>query len=563
MNTKYSNDTTDKQQPEPTVSEPDTTGQQAGTAGEGLSRRMFLGLGGAAAVAAGAGLIGCSPTTSGPSGGSSGTASSGTTQGPTAPSKIDASYDTDLLIIGGGGSGLACAVQASLDGTSCILIEKSTVLGGNANFVEGMFAIDSAMAQEQGIHVTAAQIVEGELVRGQYRQNAAFWLDLCEKSAGNIAWCIEQGVLYSGVIDDYHGGLFPTFHWFKDGKASVGYVPPMIKRVEDLGIKVHFDTAATMLKLENGNIAGAYATSADEGTVEYNAKAVVLATGGFGGNAEYIAEQGWNTEHLFIVGSSNAAGDAYRMARDIGAKGFIQDSSQSILYMVPALPNIDFHNDALNPVNGYFGLAAGGPVLWVNENCQRYTRENLTDDNLVLQCIPGKDNLANYVVFDQAILDTYFATTDDAKSLFNDALAKDSTGTLIKADTLDELAMAFNLNSEGFAATVKRYNDLCKAGSDDDLGKPAAKMVAIENGPFYIARLGYSFFFETGGVTTDIQRRVLDEKKQPIPGLYAIGNDGNMNYRHVYTINMPGTAMGNQVNSGREAAINAKVYLQG
>ena len=65
-----------------------------------------------------------------------------------------------------------------------------------------------------------------------------------------------------------------------------------------------------------------------------------------------------------------------------------------------------------------------------------------------------------------------------------------------------------------------------------------------------------------GGVTTDKDRRVLDESLQPIPGLYAIGNDGNMLYRHVYTINMPGTAFGNQVNSGREAANNVAAFLK-
>ena len=87
-------------------------------------------------------------------------------------------------------------------------------------------------------------------------------------------------------------------------------------------------------------------------------------------------------------------------------------------------------------------------------------------------------------------------------------------------------------------------------------------MVAIENGPFYLAKLGYSFFFEVGGIATDKQRRVLDVDSKPIPGLYAIGNDGNMLYRHVYTIHRPGTAFGNQVNSGREAANNVAEFLK-
>ncbi|MDR2715453.1 MAG: FAD-dependent oxidoreductase [Coriobacteriaceae bacterium] len=533
---------------------------QPETTGTGLTRRAFLGFGAATAVAAGVGMAACSPSgkeaQTDPKGGE-GTAP----QGPVAPSRIDATYDTDLLIVGGGGSGLSCAVQASLNGTDLIVLEKNTILGGNANFVEGMFAIDSQMTAEQGIHVTTAQIVEDELVRGQHRQNAAFWVDLCEKSAGNIEWCLEQGVLYNGVIDNYHGGLHPTFHWFKDGKSSVGYVEPMVDRVAQLGIDVHFDTAAFQLIVEDGTIAGAYAKGA-EGTVQYNAKAVVLATGGFGGNPELIEKQGWNIEHLFVVGSPNAAGDAYKMALEIGAKDFISDSAQSILYMIPAFPNIDFHNDALNPINGYFGIAAGGPVLWVNEKCERFTRENLTDDNLVLQCIPGRDNRANYTVFDQAILDGYFAVDEAARAMFEDSLANDSTGTLVKADSIEGLAQAFGLDPAAFTATVGRYNELCAAGSDDDLGKPADKMIAIENGPFYMAQMGYSFFFEVGGITTDKERRVLDNDGQPIGGLYAIGNDGNMNYRHVYTINMPGTAMGNQVNSGREAANHAAEYLR-
>ncbi|MEI3308525.1 MAG: FAD-binding protein [Eggerthella lenta] len=201
-------------------------------------------------------------------------------------------------------------------------------------------------------------------------------------------------------------------------------------------------------------------------------------------------------------------------------------------------------------------------MLWVNEDGDRYTRENLTDDNLVLQCIPGKGNLANYAVFDQGIFDTFFGTTDDGRAMFEDAVAGDKTETLFKADSIKGLADACGLDADALAKTVERYNELAKKGNDDDFGKPAEKMVAIENGPFYLAKLGYSFFFEVGGIATDKQRRVLDVDSKPIPGLYAIGNDGNMLYRHVYTINMPGTAFGNQVNSGREAANNVAEFLK-
>lgn len=84
------------------------------------------------------------------------------------------------------------------------------------------------------------------------------------------------------------------------------------------------------------------------------------------------------------------------------------DSAQSTCTLSEAFPPIDFHDVAENPLYGYFGIASGGPVLWVNEACRRYTREDLANDNLALQCLPGKGNKGNYVVFDQAILRSVF-----------------------------------------------------------------------------------------------------------------------------------------------------------
>ena len=540
-------------------------GESKAERGSGISRRAFLT--GACATGAAAmvgGLTACATPPQDTGQGDAGGAGTGTNgdavPGNKAPGKVDKTYDTDLLIVGAGGSGLACAVQAALNGTNFILVDKNNQVGGNASFVEGMFAVNSTMQREQGIDIQPAEVVEAELTRGQHRQNGDLWLDLVDKSADNIAWCIEQGVMYSGTVDDYYGGLFPTFHWFKDNKASVGYVEPMKARIDELSVQLHLKTTVNGLIVKDGTVTGAYADG-DEGVLQYNAKAVVLATGGFGGNEEVIAEQGWNTDGMHIVGSPNAAGDGYRLAMDNGARNFMADSAQSILYAIEALPPIDFHDASENPINGYFGIAAGGPVLWVNEACQRYTRENLTDDNLVLQCIPGKGNKANYVVFDQAIFDRFFGKDDDAKKTFDDGLKSNGGGSLYAGDSIDALASSFNLDADALKATIDRYNELCRDGVDSDFGKPADLMVPIETAPFYLAKLSYSYFFSVGGITTDKQRRVLDGDRNPIDGLYAVGNDGNMLYRNVYTINMPGTAFGNQVNSGRESANAVMEYL--
>jgi fumarate reductase flavoprotein subunit len=526
-----------------------------------VSRRAFL-VGGVAAgaLAATGSLLGCTPKGEASDGGLKEETSA--PKSPAVPEKIDKEYTTDVLIVGVGGSGMTCCVQAALNGTDFIAIEKANLIGGNANFVEGMFAIGSKFQKDLGIDVTPAQIIEAEMSRGQYRQNGSMWMDLCVKSAENIDWCLEQGVLYSGVIDNYYGGLYPTFHWFKDNKSKVGFVEPMTKRLEELGAPIHLETTATSLILENGVISGAYAEG-PEGILKYNAKAVVLAGGGFGGNPEVIAKQGWDTEGVFVVGSPNAAGDGYRMATEVGALDMLTDAAQSILYGIQAFPNIDFANDAQNPINGYFGIAAGGPVLWVNEYGDRFTRENLTTDNLVLQCIPGKVNKANYCIFDQGIYESSFGTNDDAKKMFEDSFATNSAKSLYAANSIEELAGFFNHDPKDLKATIDRYNELATKGVDEDFGKPAELLRPLTGGPYYIAKLSYSFFFSVGGFLVNRKRQVLDTNKEPIKGLYAIGNDGNNNYRNVYTINMPGTAFGNQVNSGREAANYVKEYLEG
>jgi fumarate reductase flavoprotein subunit len=543
-------------------SEKDTVGKSAEHAVQGVSRRAFL-VGGAAAgaLAVAGSVLGCAPKTP-VAGGGSAQDTGGDAGGPKVPAKIDKEYTTDVLIVGVGGSGMTCCVQAALNGTDFIAIEKADVIGGNANFVEGMFAIGSKFQKEQGIDVTPAQIIEAEMSRGQYRQNGSMWMDLCVKSAENIDWCLEQGVQYSGIIDNYYGGLYPTFHWFKDNKSKVGFVEPMTKRLEELGAAIHLKTAATSLILEGGAVAGAYAEG-PEGVIKYNAKAVILAGGGFGGSSEVIAKQGWDTEGIFIVGSPNAAGDSYRMATEVGALDMLTDAAQSILYGIQAFPNIDFANDAQNPINGYFGIASGGPVLWVNEYGDRYARENLTTDNLVLQCIPGKANKANYCIFDQGIYEKHFGTSDEAKKMFEESLAKNDGDSLYAANSIEELAGFFKHDSAALKETIDRYNELANKGVDEDYGKPADLMVPIAGGPYYIAKLSYSFFFSVGGFLVNRKRQVLDTNKEPIKGLYAIGNDGNNNYRNVYTINMPGTAFGNQVNSGREAANYVKEYLKG
>lgn len=150
----------------------------------------------------------------------------------------------------------------------------------------------------------------------------------------------------------------------------------------------------------------------------------------------------------------------------------------------------------------------------------------------------------------------------DAKKAFYDVIKANGGGSIYQSDSLADLAGRFNLDADALEVAVDRYNELCgERGADSDFGKAADLMVAIETPPFCLAKLSHIYFFSVGGIATDGRHRVLDGHRNPIEGLYAIGNDGNMLYRNVYATNLSGVAFGHRVNSGREAANAVLEYL--
>ena len=525
----------------------------------GMSRRSFLtcaALAGAGVAALGA--AGCAPQ------GDAGSAEDPEVPASNVPAEIVATHDADVVIVGAGMSGLACAVQAGIDGLKTLLIEKAPEPGGNGLGVEGMFAVGSSMQKELGIDIQPRDILTAEMQAGQWCGDYSLWLDLVNKSAENIEWCKEQGVIYSGVVDNYYTGLHHTMHWFKNGHAAEGYIPQMFARVQELGVETLFNTAATTLIQEDGVVKGLYAKT-EEGDIQVNAKAVILATGGIGNNAELQVKQGWGCKvedgTVMLAGSPNMDGDGYRMAIEAGARDYLPHSCQLLSNFVPAfgVDNTAPYDDPLTSPAG--GLGAGGPVLWVNQDADRFMDEAIYMRNMQLQAMAVKENRESYVVFDQSTVDSFLEISDAVSETLKKGLEENAGNSIYSADTFEGLAEAFGLDADQFVATVERYNELCAGGEDLDFGKDAAYMKPIVKAPYYIGKIAVGCIVTIGSVYTNKRREVLDFNLNAIPGLYAIGVDGVMLYHHVYTINMPGTCCGNNINSGREAAQSAAKYI--
>ena len=126
-----------------------------------------------------------------------------------------------------------------------------------------------------------------------------------------------------------------------------------------------------------------------------------------------------------------------------------------------------------------------------------------------------------------------------------------------QADSIDGLAQKIGVPSEKLCATVDRYNELVNLKDDSDYGKRAELLFPIRKAPFYASKFGPAKLIVSGGLLVDTRLRVVDERRTPIPGLYAIGNVAGGLYGVDYPTIIPGTSHGRAVTWGYLAGRNA------
>lgn len=528
----------------------------------GISRRGFIS-GAALGTAALLGLVGCSQPNTAATKAQDGDDQALTEQSST-PANITETLECDIAVVGAGISGLSAAVQAAENGSKVIVLEAGGMAGGNGAGTEGVFAVGSALQKKLDIEISEVDIIRTELEEGQWVTNGALWYDMVHNSADNIDWLIANGVQFSGNVDNYGAGLYNTMHWFDNDSAVTSYIEPMQAKAEQLGAKFYFQTTATQLKQENGTVCGVYAEDGKGGVIEVNAKAVILASGGIGANPELLCQAGMAQNQVDEMAGSMCSptvrGDGYTMAMAVGGRDFLRNAAIQGFQMVKAF-GTDTTVPYNSPLNGGNGIVGNGLCVWVNQDARRFNDESLAMTfNMAANLGACLGNRESYAIFNQAILDNCGLDEADQK-VVEDALANNDGTSVFSAATIEELAEHFNLDAATLTETMSRYNEFCSQGFDGEFGKAPAFLTPISTGPLYIARIDALIVVVDGGIMTSVRSEVLDNDTLPIPGLYAVGLDGAMLWRNVYTQNMPGTAMANNVNSGRNAANAAAVYL--
>ena len=188
--------------------------------------------------------------------------------------------DYDLVVIGAGLSGQAAAAASVEKGLTTLVVEKGRTTGGSGNYVEGIFAVNSKMQQEQGINLSEKEILHDEQQFSHFEADTMIWKDYIAQSAKNVEWLNDIGVKFDGVAT--LGAGLNTWHMFK-GLGNHAIHDAMQPYSEKNGVE--FITSASVVKLiqnSTGKITGVVIEDFEtKKQKEIKTKAVILATGGY------------------------------------------------------------------------------------------------------------------------------------------------------------------------------------------------------------------------------------------------------------------------------------------
>ena len=455
--------------------------------------------------------------------------------------------DTDVVVIGSGGAGLTAAIQAAYDGADVVVLEKLPRVGGSTLTSSAMLVVGGSKLQEEaGIEDSVQNVIDYFTERGEGIADEE-WIKFYAENANEILdWYIDLGVNYIKDLVLIQGtATIPRAHMPVDSGREL--IPRLVEEAEKNGVQILTETpAVSLIQDENGAVTGVNAE--DHGAaVTVNAKAVIIATGGYGWNADLVAEYAPDAVGAWCVGSPGSTGDGLLMGMDAGADTVFKDGFIGWKVVSPAYG----HTTAVGaPIYGAANLI-------VNESGKRFGDESLDYPFLYDEMVAdGSDTF--YFIFDSGDKETKDLVNNVSDTVNNLELGVEA-GVAFKADTLEKLAETSGLTD--LAATVEAYNAAIDAGEDTEFGRDTSTMIKIQNGPFYALQCKRAILGTFGGLNTNITGEVVTAEEEAIPGLYAAGEVANGEFfPKMYPSS--GAALGEAVIFGREAGRSAAAYAK-
>ena len=409
------------------------------------------------------------------------------------------SRDVDIAIIGAGGAGMTAAIKAAQAGKNVLLLEKMPYAGGNTTKATGgMNAAETHYQAEQGIEDTVDQFVEDTIKGGHGINDRDLVTVMAQFSARAIEWLDSIGAPLPKV--SFSGGATNRrIHSPEDGSGVGAYlVTRFLDKLEELDVPVLYETKATSLMTLDGAVVGVMAES-EEAVYTIHAKAVVLATGGFGNNEDLIVHFRPDLLGTVTTSAPGVTGDGILMAEAVGAD--LVDIDQIQLH-----PTVEQSTSMLITE----GVRGDGAIL-VNQEGKRFINELLTRDVVSAGELEQPGSYA-YIIFDQHLRDGLKAVEKYV-----------STGIVVQGETIEDLAEQLGIDPAVLAETLKNWNRYVAEQNDPDFGRTTGMEADLSVAPYYAIKIAPGIHHTMGGVHIDTSARVIDINGDPIPGLFAAG----------------------------------------
>jgi len=479
--------------------------------------------------------------------------------------------EADIIVVAAGTAGLAAAVAAAENGAGVIAFEKASTTGGAGNMALGPFAVESRMQRQRQIALTREQAFKIHMDYTHWRVDARLVKAFIDKSAGTIDWLENMGVRFNDIGCHNRGFNF-TWHIVKgasSGPAETGLGANMMKaltdRAQELGVKILLHTPVRKILKENGRIAGVLAEDDSGEEIRTGAKAVIIATGGFGDNPDMIKKYtGFELErNLLGIRVPGVTGDGLRMAWEAGAAA-TQVIMEIAHVRIPGLVNF-------SPAV----LTFCQPGFIVNQSGERFINEEVIGNpSFIANAVARQKNGCAFSIFDTAAKN-YFVETDfdfmpdtlvgltRADGFDNEVEQAVNNGndSIIVTDSLEEVTEKFGIKYDNLIKSVEEYNRACETGRDELFHKNARYLRPVKQPKFYASRLLPNAIGSMGGIKINYRTEVLDKDDEVIKGLFAAGLDANSMYGDSYPFVLPGNTMGFALNSGRIAGENAAGFV--
>lgn len=449
--------------------------------------------------------------------------------------KEEKTIDTEIVIIGAGGAGMTAAIMLQQAGKDFVILEKMPYVGGNTTKATGgMNASETHYQKEQGIEDSNALFAADTMKGGHALNDSSLVAVMANSSAGAIDWLDTIGAELPKI--SFSGGASVNrIHAPEDGSGVGAYlVDRFSAKLNELGVEVMLETAATELLADaDGKITGVKAEGPDA-VYTINAKAVILASGGFGANEEMYTTYRPDLKGTVTTNAPGATGDGIVMAQALGAD--LVDIEQIQLH-----PTVEQTTSILITES-----VRGDGAILVNQSGVRFTNELLTRDAVSAAELAQEGSYA-YIIFDQKLRDNLKAIEKYVKS-----------GITVQADTIEGLAEQLNIDPATLATTLADWNEIVKNKRDTQFGRTTGMNEDLTTPPYYAIKIAPGIHHTMGGVKINTAAEVINTDGAAIPGLFAAGevcggvHGGNR---------LGGNAVADIVIFGRIAAESAIAYL--